>query len=67
MLILCEQSWYFAVSNEYIAVRSRTVKKLFQPARGTNWCLVFSFPISSYFDQVCSYLSFERPFLEMFS
>lgn len=27
----------------------------------------WSYPISPYFDQVCSYLPFERTFLEMFS
>lgn len=67
VLILCEQLWYFLVSNdEYIPLQSRTVKNFFTQLvvqAGVWW----SFPISPYFNQVCSYLSFEKPFLEMFS
>lgn len=70
---LREKHW-FRVSNCEILLwvmntflcKAGLLKNSFNPL-GVQAGVRQSFPISSYFDQICSCLSFERPFLEMSS
>lgn len=68
-LILCEHLGYFVVSNdEYntFLCKAELIKNSFTQL-GVQAGVWWSFPISPYFNQDGSYLSFDRPFLEMFS